>query len=243
MSSKRTNIKVRVHPAVLASWAAIQAAAAMLPSFPVFGSGGNFSVGFALAPLAGILFGPYYGALAVAIGEFIGSIIAPHSAPLGLFNFLMNTANSFFAGWMVRGKWWATSLYIAVASVVWYMFPVAREAAIFGIVYLLGIVMAPIGGFVGRKLFASNNAGLKAIGLWLCVFPCYITGSITGNILTLILFDLPADLWKMLTPIIPFERAVFSLGAAIIGVPLLIGLPKVGLYFGPEYEQEEEEMS
>ena len=74
----------------------------LLPSFPAFGSVGNFSVSYAFAPLAGIMFGPFTGALSVAIGEFIGSIIAPHNTTLGIFTFIINTPNAFAAGYISR---------------------------------------------------------------------------------------------------------------------------------------------
>ena len=76
------------------------AVAGLLPSFPAFGSDGNFCVSFALAPFDGIMLGPFTGALSIAIGEFIGSIIAPHNVTLGIFMFIINAANAFTAGYI-----------------------------------------------------------------------------------------------------------------------------------------------
>ena len=42
----------KVHPAMIAVWAALMSVSGLLPTFPVFGTGGNFSVSYALAPLA-----------------------------------------------------------------------------------------------------------------------------------------------------------------------------------------------
>jgi hypothetical protein len=41
--------------------------------------------------------------------------------------------------------------------------------------------------------------------------------------------------------IAPVERFLFSLGAMIIGTPLLIGLPKIGIQVGPMIYQKEDE--
>ena len=41
-------------------------------------------------------------------------------------------------------------------------------------------------------------------------------------------------MWKGLVFVSPVERALFSFGAAVIGIPLLIGLPKIGVRVGPE---------
>lgn len=232
----------KIHPAMMAVWAALMSVASLLPSFPVFGTGGNFSVGYVLAPLAGIMFGPFAGAITVAIGEFIGSIIAPAVASLGIFTFIINTANAFCVGYLCRKKWQVCFGYIAALTVVWFLIPSGRAAYLYGIVvYGLGLVMSVIGGTIGLKLYKSQVAPTKMVGLFLMVFPAYIAGSITGNIPTLFMFDLHADLWNgVLIWITPFERSIFSLGAAVIGVPLLIGLPKISIYVGPEFETEEE---
>ena len=44
--------------AVLAVWAALISVASLLPSFPMIGTGGTFSLKAVLLPLAGVLFGP-----------------------------------------------------------------------------------------------------------------------------------------------------------------------------------------
>ncbi len=243
MNFFKLGIKRKIHPAMIAVWAALIAVSSLLPTFPVFGTGGNFSVGYVLAPLAGIMFGPFAGALTVAIGEFIGCIIAPHVASLGLFTFIINTANAFCAGYLSRKKWQVCFGYIALLTLVWFIIPSGRAAYLYGIVvYGLGLLMAPIGGIFGTKLFSNSNVAKKMVGLFLIVFPCYIAGSITGNIPTLFMYDIPAELWNtFLIWVTPFERTLFSLGATIIGVPLLIGLPKISIYVGPEYDAPEEE--
>lgn len=232
----------KVHPAMIAVWAALISVAGLLPTFPVFGTGGNFSVSYALAPLAGIMFGPWAGALTVAIGELLGTFIAPHAATLGIFTFLINTSNSFVAGFLCRKKWQVCFIFTLVLTGVWFIIPMGREAALYAfVVYGAGLLMAPVGGILGTRLYAGG--GFKRfIGLFLMVWPCYITGSIVGNIITLFLVDIPAELWNtLLVWMTPFERTLFSLGATIIGVPLLVGLPKISIYVGPEYDSAEEE--
>lgn len=230
----------KVHPAMIAVWAALLSVCGLLPTFPVFGTGGTFSVSYALAPLAGIMFGPWTGALTVAIGELLGTFIAPHAASIGIFTFLINTANTFAAGFMCRKKWHVGLVIMAILTAIWFVMPAGRDACSFGIVvYGLGLIMCPVGGILGTKLFSGK--GIKRlIGLFLIVFPCYMVGSIVGNIFTLVLIDIPATLWNtFLIWMTPFERTVFSIAAAIIGIPLLTGLPKISIYVGPSYDNEE----
>jgi hypothetical protein len=61
-----------------------------------------------------------------------------------------------------------------------------------------------------------------------------------GNFFSLILYDLPEDVWKALAFVQPAERAIFALGAMLIGVPLLEGLNKTGVRAGPPEPEEEE---
>ncbi|MBS3970421.1 MAG: hypothetical protein KGZ94_09940 [Clostridia bacterium] len=235
-------IKVRKHhPALIAVWAALIAASAFLPTFPVFGTGGNFSVGMALAPLAGIFFGPFAGVLAVAIGEVISAMIAPHTAPLGLLMPLINMTNAFAAGYLVRGRWQICLGIIIIGTLIWLTHPIPRQVPVFLLVYLSGMIMAPIGGIIGLKLFNNPKTVIKTAGLFLMAYPCYIAGSTVANYITILMFDLPVDLWRFLTWMIPFERTVFSIGAAIIGVPLIVALPKIGIFVGPEFDKEEED--
>jgi hypothetical protein len=66
-----------------------------------------------------------------------------------------------------------------------------------------------------------------------------IGGGSIGNYFSLLLYKLPETLWTTLVFISPVERAVFSLGAMLVGVPLLMGLPKIGVFVGPDVEDDD----
>jgi hypothetical protein len=53
------------------------------------------------------------------------------------------------------------------------------------------------------------------------------------------MFKLPREIWLAVLPLAPVERALFSLGSAIVGTPLLIGLPQIGVMVGPKLYDEE----
>ena len=61
-----------------------------------------------------------------------------------------------------------------------------------------------------------------------------IGAAIWADWFNLLLFKTPAITWKVLTPVTPVERTVFSVASAIIGTPLLAGLPKIGIFVGPD---------
>lgn len=238
LAEKGTGMKMglgNAHPAVIAVWAALISAAHMLPAIPMIGTGGTFSVSSALIPLAGIFFGPVAGAICASIGSFIGQIIAPHIAWLGLATFLISTVNAFVAGYVSRGKWPIGVGIIVLGTILWYSNDIGRQAPVFPIVYYgLGIIMAIVGGIFGYKWLTAKSYLKKFAGIWLAAFAGFIGAAALANYACLIVLKLPATVWKALTFIAPIERTIFAVGAAIIGIPLLIGLPKIGIFVGPD---------
>jgi hypothetical protein len=62
-----------------------------------------------------------------------------------------------------------------------------------------------------------------------------IGGASIGNFFSLVLYKLPRESWIYLTFAAPLERIIFSAGTALIGVPLLANLPKIGINAGPRW--------
>jgi len=239
-----------VHPAIIAVWAAVVAAGHLLPTIPIWGTGASFSFSSVLSPLSGILFGPLMGALCSAIGGFIGSLIAPHTAWLGLGTFVIGTTTAFTAGCAAWGKWPPVSVnkdghfvinggiivYI-IGTVLWFTQEIGRSAFFFPLVkYSLGFITLMIVIIFGRRMFVSKNSFWKFPFLWLSAFSGLIGGAIIGNFLSLLLYRHPKELWAALTIVAPIERSIFALGAMFVGVPLLIGLNKIGIFAGPQDE-------
>ena len=67
-----------------------------------------------------------------------------------------------------------------------------------------------------------------------------IGGATVGNFCSLALYKLPREIWLTLTVVAPLERAAFSLGAMLIGAPLLAALPKIGVFPGPAAPEPED---
>ncbi|MGI9861984.1 ECF transporter S component [Moorella naiadis] len=230
------------HPAVIAVWAAVLSVAHMLPSLPMIGTGGTFSVSTALFPLSGIFFGPIPGAICAAIGSFIGQILAPHTAWLGLGTFIVGTINALVAGCVSRGKPLPAVGIILLGTLLWFTTAIGRQVPMFpAVFYSLGVLGALIGGFLGFKWLARDNVFGKAVGVWLAAFTGFVGAASIANYFTLIVLKLPAKVWIYLTFVAPVERTIFAIGSAIIGIPLLIGLPKIGVFVGPQAEKFDEE--
>ena len=242
----------RVHPAIIAAWAAVVAAGHLLPTIPIWGTGAVFSLSSVLSPLSGILFGPLAGALCSAIGGFIGSIIAPHTAWLGLGTFIIGATTAFTAGCIAWGKWPPVSIkndgsfifnggvivYI-IGVILWFTQEIGRSVVIFPlVVYGLGFITVLLGIIFAGRMFAGKNRFLIFPAIWLSAFGGLIGGAAIGNFLSLVLFRHPKELWLALTIAVPIERAIFASGAMLVGMPLLAGLNKLGIFAGPHPDED-----
>ena len=251
-NGNRLSAPAKIHPAVIAVWAAVVAAAHIIPAIPMLGTGRNFSLATALLPLSGVFFGPIAGALCSSAGGFIGSLIAPHTAWMGMGTFIIGTTTAFTSGCIAWGSRQFISLnmrggvvvnggivvYI-IGTVLWFTQETGRSVIMLPLVfYGAGFIATVAGVIFAAKALAGKNAALKLPALWLCAYGGMIGGATVGNFFSLVLYKLPRELWVYLTVAAPVERAVFSLGTVLIGVPLLAGLPKIGVFVGPRYEEE-----
>jgi len=236
----------KFHPAVIAVYAAILAASALIPSIPVLGTGGSFSVSTALIPLAGVFFGPIAGALCAAIGGFIGQLIAPATAVIGIATFVASIIAAFVAGLLCEEKKWGplSAIGIGVAfTALWFTHPVGRESWLFALVFFgTGLVACVLGFFVCNRWLKKSNFALKAIAIFIACYAGMIFSAAYVDYVCLFLYGLTSEIWTMLIVIAPLERALFAVGSLVVGTPLLIGLPKIGVFIGPRDDAMDTEL-
>ena len=236
----------KFHPAVIAVYAAILAASALIPSIPVLGTGGSFSVSTALIPLAGVFFGPIAGALCAAIGGFIGQLIAPATAVIGIATFVASIIAAFIAGLLCEEKKWGplSALGIGLAFIVlWFTHPVGRESWLFALVFFgSGILCCILGFFFCNRWLKKSNFALKAIAIFIACYAGMIFSAAYVDYVCLFLYGLTSEIWTMLIVIAPLERALFAVGSLVVGTPLLIGLPKIGVFIGPRDDAMDAEL-
>jgi hypothetical protein len=100
--------------ASIAVFSALYGVIRLVPLGPVIGLSQYFSVSDSLAPLYGILLGPFAGGISIIIGTALGWLMGKPVSFLGL-DFLPAIVNTVAIGLLVRRKWWPTViLYIAL---------------------------------------------------------------------------------------------------------------------------------
>ncbi|MEW6624005.1 MAG: ECF transporter S component [Bacillota bacterium] len=229
----------KVHPAVIAVWAAFIAITGLLPVIPVIGTGATFSLADAAVVLAGVMFGPVFGTLSAAIGSFIGQLIAPHSAVFGVLSFIPSTLVAFTAGLLMLRKWNYVMGIFILAIIVWLLFPLGREAWFQITHWIITLIIVYPAGRWGMSFIKSGDIKKMYIGVFLISFVGCMAAHALGCIMAIPMFQLPREVWLAVMPIVIPQRIVFAILAGVIGVPLLIGLPKIGITVGPKLLEEE----
>jgi len=240
-TDKYLKVKTRkFHSSVLIVWAALSAAAMLIPGIPTLGTGGNMSLTYPLAPISGILFGPFAGALATMIGSIVGTVIAPAAANLGIWTFTVQTGTALIAGYLSRGKLQVPVALILVFMIWMYTLPTFQTAWWHGWLALFTILLSVVAAKWICKLLKEANAAKLAVGTYIIAMASFLFGILISDPLATIMFDLQPDLYKLLTWLMPIERLIFSLFTTILAVPLIIGLPKIKIFVGPKYDEGEE---
>ena len=90
--------------AMIAIFAALYAALRIIPTVPMIGTGATFHLSDILAPLYGILLGPFVGGAAILIGTFAAIGLGSSMPFLGL-DFLPAFVVAISLGLLVRKKW------------------------------------------------------------------------------------------------------------------------------------------
>lgn len=211
--SKKTKII-----ASIAIFSALYSVLRILPTVPMIGAqGASFSVSDVIAPIYGILLGPYVGGAAVIVGTFLGNAMGKPIVFLGL-DFLPALVNTVALGFLVRRKWWPAVVLYAVLLAGFLLNPLTTifinigEIAIpFAWLHIAALIVlvTPLGYKAGKwvedipeETWTKDVAG---------VFTSLISGVIgvfVGVILLLITYLLP-DLFAL--PLVGVTIGILSM--------------------------------
>jgi hypothetical protein len=196
---------------------------------PIIGLPGKTITAAAIvAPIIGIILGPYIGALSTVLGGIVGfsfGYFSPPSLVSGVFT-------AFCAGMLCRGKRsLCTFTYFSLIFLfgfypfvgpVW-LYPPLMWFQIVGFL----ILVSPLQSAALKSLNSSKNSKLLS-AFFITSLTSTLAGQISGS-LTFELLSWPifvADLnawtvnWQIIAFLYPVERIIIALGAAFIGVSI-----------------------
>ena len=216
--------------ALTVCFTALYAVFCLFPLFKIVGlPSKSITMAAIIAPIIGILLGPYLGALSTFLGGAIG-FFAGHFSPLSLVSGIVTAV---FAGMLYAGKRSVCSfMYFSLlfffgfcpfVGPVWLYFPLMW----FQIIGFL-ILVSPLQSMALKDIRNSNNDSRFLLAFSTFCLTSTLAGQIAGS-LTFELISWPifnADtnawtaFWQLLTWVYPVERMIIALIATFIGVSL-----------------------
>ena len=211
----------------------------VVPGIPIIGGSGSIKFDAALAPIYGLLIGPYLGALAALVGGLVSaggylSILTSFCTAISAFVAGALTQKSYeLRGYKVRG-WNVAFLVILLLVLGWYITRVGKEAPLYPVLHIFGIILIMLSRGWTAETFLDKNILKVKVGIAVCLssYCGVIADHMLGNLIYIIHF--PEVNWPPIfmsvLPISAVERVLLTVIATIFGVSLVLALRKAGLF-------------
>jgi len=228
--------------AFVSIFTALYAVLRIIPTVPMIGSSGNwFSVSDVIAPLYGIILGPYIGGLSIIIGTFLAMAMG-RPVSFMFLDFLPATVAAVSLGLILKRKWMpviALNIVLLVAFLihpntsVFVNIPLSDTTIPLPFAWLHIVALAILVSPLGRKAaqwVSTITATKVATGIVILVFIGTMMQHLMGNLLFETIMAQPIggipvegypDIWASIFFVYPVERIILVIVATIIGTPLL----------------------
>ena len=237
-ASNRTKIT-----ASLIVFSALYAALRPVPLGPMIGLSQTFSVSDFLAPLYGIILGPYIGGLSIIMGTFLGMTV---KAPVffGL-DFLPAFVNCVAMGFLMKRKWASVVVLNIVLLLAFILNPlttlfIGPVPFVWLHIVALVVLISPLGR-KARQWVETLKPKFLTAGLAILAFIGTMMQHLTGNILTEVVLGqivgsitpvtFSTIIWPGAFLAYPVERTFLVILSVVVGVPLVRTLKKSVLPF------------
>ncbi|MCX8150945.1 MAG: hypothetical protein N3D85_05555 [Candidatus Bathyarchaeota archaeon] len=229
--------------AVVAIFSALYTVLRLLQTIPMIGiEGGRFSLSDMIAPIYGVILGPYVGGASVIFGSFL-AIALGRPVSFMFLDFLPAFVNCVALGFLMKRKWLPVVALNALLLVIFMVNPlttvfinVGGVAIPFAWLHIVAfaVLVSPLGYKAGGWVESLRSTRLTA-GLGILAFVGTMMQHLTGNILTEVVrgqimgvmtpasFDL---MWNAVFFVYPWERLMLIILAVVVGVPLVRVLKK-----------------
>jgi len=233
-----------------------------VPGLLILGGSGTIKFDAALAPIYGLVVGPYLGALAA----LIGGLVAANNLYSVLTSFC-TAISAFIAGMLTKGKgdphgshfkgWMVAAAVFSLLISGWYITWVGQRAPLYPILHFLGLLVVLIGREWIADAFEGKNKGKLVVSVGLASYCGIIADHMLGNLIFvesigllipvkvvegwLKAFNLPdvSSLFMYVLPISAVERSLMTAIAVFVGASLVLTLRGAGLFpRGPKPSSE-----
>jgi hypothetical protein len=208
---------------LISIFAALNIVADVLPLTPVLGvNGASFRLGWVVAPLTGLLLGPIGGGVSCVMAGVIELFLGFQSSqPFGLFAPFRMGLSAVQVGLLGKGRWKTALTILGSLIFVWALLPKGREALPVLSFQLVGFFLVLVfRTWIGRYV-SSSSWKQVALGVAIAVYCGNISRHLLGNILLVVLTDLPSIVFVAAMPFTVIEQTSFLAASTILGVALL----------------------
>jgi len=227
--------------ALISIFTALYAVLRIIPTVPMIGgSGASFSLSDIIAPIYGLILGPYIGGLSVILGSFL-AMFGKAPVFLGL-DFLPATVAAVSVGLLMKRKWMQViglNIALLVAFILHPNTSILIDTSLGSTTVFLPFAWLHIVALVvlisplGRKAVKWVNmltATKGAIGIAILFFIGTMMQHLMGNLLFETVMAYPIGsipvvaypgIWASIFFLYPIERAVLVVLGTIVGTPLL----------------------
>ena len=232
--------------ALISVFAALFYLLTLLPGIPIIGGKGKIELAAAIAPIFGIVLGPWRGALAALFGSSIAWILPPGSPdPFSGLLILAPTISSLVAGLFTTRNvgrlygWQFSSLILGGLIALWYLTWIGIRAFYYPIMHIAGLALMLIIRSKASEYLLSPSRIKNSLAVIAASYCGIVSDHMVGNLAftfslgwlipleavsgwlkSLGLPDIPS-LFIYVMPISFMERLVMLLIAAAVGIPLI----------------------
>jgi len=233
--------------ALTACFAALYVVFSFWNLFPVIGTEGRWiNAAVIMAPLFGIILGPYHGVLAITIGGITGAFFQI-TGPFGPLSFIPHAAAAFCSGMLFIKRQKICVAVYASFLFLFAFFPVIGPVWLWPSVIwldLIGLVVlvSPLQSKATNVMSESSSSVRLVFGVAITCLTATLFSHVVGNILFEVIYlqanssvDFWRTTWQGLTFLYPVERGLVTLVVTLVGTPLMKTLKMYGFrYFGME---------
>jgi len=219
--------------ALTACFAALYVVFSLWNLFPVIGTDGKWiNAAVVMAPLFGMVLGPYFGALAITIGGIAGAIFQI-TGPFGPLSFVPHAAAAFCSGMLTSKKQKVCVVTYAPFLFLFAFFPTIGPVWLWPAVLWLDLIgLVVLASPLQYRAMNAMNEASSSVWLMFGITITCLTATLFGHVVGSILFegiylqvnssvDFWRTTWQGLTFLYPVERGLITLAATLVGTPLV----------------------
>lgn len=214
----------------------------LIPTMPMIGaSGATFSLSDVIAPLYGVILGPYIGGFSIILGTFLAMALGKPVVFMFL-DFLPATVGAVSLGLLIKRKWALVVVLNLVLLAVFLIHPltsvfvdISMDSTVFSFpfawlhIVAFAVLLSPLGRKAVQWVDTLTTEKI-ATGLAILAFVGTMMQHLMGNllfesILAQPLGSIPAvaypGIWTSIFFVYPVERFALVALAVVVGTPLL----------------------